>query len=74
MSRIKGLSKTIILLKGYLDQMEPLIITAAITGGKYVSKAEIPYVPCSVDEIVEEALRCVEAGLTGIRGFNIDGG
>ena len=42
--------------------MEPLIITAAITGGEYVSKADTPYVPCTVDEIVEETVRCVEAG------------
>lgn len=54
MNRIKGLSKTIIPLEGHWDPMEPLIITAAITGGEYVSKAETPYVPCTVDEIVGE--------------------
>ncbi|MGQ9679665.1 MAG: 3-keto-5-aminohexanoate cleavage protein [Candidatus Bathyarchaeia archaeon] len=42
--------------------MEKLIITAAVTGGEYVSKATTPYVPCTVDEIVDEAVRSVDAG------------
>jgi 3-keto-5-aminohexanoate cleavage enzyme len=42
--------------------MSELIITAAVTGGEYVSKAVTPYVPSTVDEIVEEVVRCVEAG------------
>lgn len=42
--------------------MDKLIITAAVTGGEYVSKAVTPYVPSTVEEIVEEVVRCVEAG------------
>jgi 3-keto-5-aminohexanoate cleavage enzyme len=42
--------------------MEKLIITAAITGGEYVSKKMTPYVPSSTEEIVKEAVRCVNAG------------
>ncbi len=42
--------------------MSKLIITAAVTGGEYVSKAATPYVPSTVDEIVEEVVRSVEAG------------
>ncbi len=42
--------------------MDKLIITAAVTGGEYVSKATTPYVPSTTDEIVEEVVRCVEAG------------
>jgi 3-keto-5-aminohexanoate cleavage enzyme len=42
--------------------MEKLIITAAVTGGEYVSKATTPHVPCTTDEIVEEVVRSVEAG------------
>ncbi|MBS7619488.1 3-keto-5-aminohexanoate cleavage protein [Candidatus Bathyarchaeota archaeon] len=43
-------------------ETEKLIITAAVTGGEYVSKATTPYVPSTVDEIVEEVVRSVEAG------------
>ncbi len=39
-----------------------LIITAAVTGGEYVSRVESPYVPRTVDEVVEEVVRSVEAG------------
>jgi len=42
--------------------MDKLIITAAVTGGEYVSKATTPYVPSTVDEIVEEVVASVEAG------------
>ena len=42
--------------------MDKLIITAAVTGGEYVSKATTPHVPSTVDEIVEEVVRSVEAG------------
>ena len=42
--------------------MEKLIITAAVTGGEYVSKATTPYVPSTVDEIVAEVVASVEAG------------
>lgn len=42
--------------------MEKLIITAAVTGGEYVSKATTPYVPSTVDEIVTEVVACVDAG------------
>jgi len=42
--------------------MDKLVITAAVTGGEYVSKATTPYVPSSVDEIVEEVARSAEAG------------
>ena len=34
--------------------MDPLIITAAVTGGEYVSKATTPYVPSTTEEIVQE--------------------
>ncbi len=46
----------------YLIELEKLIITAAVTGGEYVSKATTPYVPSTVDEIVAEVVACVEAG------------
>ncbi|MHA1580283.1 MAG: 3-keto-5-aminohexanoate cleavage protein [Candidatus Freyarchaeota archaeon] len=39
-----------------------LIITAALTGGEFVSKAQTPYVPATVDEIVEECVKCRKAG------------
>jgi 3-keto-5-aminohexanoate cleavage enzyme len=42
--------------------LENLIITAAVTGGEYVSRIETPYVPKTVDEVVEEVVRSVEAG------------
>ncbi len=42
--------------------MSKLIITAAVTGGEYVSKESTPYVPSSVDEIVKEVVASVEAG------------
>jgi uncharacterized protein (DUF849 family) len=42
--------------------LEKLIITAAVTGGEYVSKATTPYVPSTVEEIVAEVAACVEAG------------
>jgi len=42
--------------------MEKLIITAALTGGDFVSKLQTDYVPCTVDEIVEEVIKCRKAG------------
>ena len=42
--------------------MENLIITAAVTGGEYVSREDTPYVPRTVDEVVAEVVRSVEAG------------
>jgi 3-keto-5-aminohexanoate cleavage enzyme len=42
--------------------MAKLIITAAVTGGEPVSREMTPYVPCSPEEIVEETVRCWEAG------------
>ena len=42
--------------------MAKLIITAAVTGGEPVSREMTPYVPCSLEEIVEETVRCWEAG------------
>lgn len=42
--------------------MEKLIITAAPTGGDFVSKLQTDYVPCTVDEIVEEVVKCRKAG------------
>ena len=42
--------------------MEKLIITAALTGGDFVSKLQTDYVPCTVDEIVEEVVKCRKAG------------
>jgi 3-keto-5-aminohexanoate cleavage enzyme len=42
--------------------LEKLIVTAALTGGEYVSKATTPHVPSTVEEIVGEVVRCVEAG------------
>jgi 3-keto-5-aminohexanoate cleavage enzyme len=42
--------------------MSKLIITAAVTGGEYVSKRTTPYVPSTTDEIVKEVKACVEAG------------
>ena len=38
--------------------MEKLIITAALTGGEFVSKLQTDHVPSTVDEIVEEVRRC----------------
>ncbi len=42
--------------------MFKLIITAAITGGEPVSREMTPYVPTTVEEITEEAVKCWEAG------------
>ncbi len=42
--------------------MAKLIITAAVTGGEPVSREMTPYVPCSPEEIVEETVKCWEAG------------
>jgi 3-keto-5-aminohexanoate cleavage enzyme len=42
--------------------MVKCIITAAVTGGEPVSREMTPYVPCSPEEIVEETVRCWEAG------------
>jgi 3-keto-5-aminohexanoate cleavage enzyme len=42
--------------------LENLIVTAAVTGGEYVSRKDTPYVPRTVDEVVEEVVRSVEAG------------
>ena len=42
--------------------MSKLIITAAITGGEPVHRGMTPYVPTTVDEITEEAVKCWEAG------------
>jgi len=42
--------------------LDKLIITAAVTGGEYVSRKDTPYVPSTVDEVVEEVVRSVEAG------------
>jgi len=46
----------------FLIELEKLIITAAVTGGEYVSKDTTPYVPSTVEEIVAEVAACVEAG------------
>jgi 3-keto-5-aminohexanoate cleavage enzyme len=42
--------------------MEKLIITVAPTGGGFVSKLQTDYVPSSIDEIVEEVVKCRKAG------------
>lgn len=42
--------------------MEKLIITAAVTGGEYVSRKDTPYVPKTAEEVVEEVVKSVEAG------------
>ncbi len=42
--------------------MTKMIVTAAVTGGEPVSREMTPYVPCSPEEIVEETVRCWEAG------------
>jgi len=42
--------------------LENLIITAAVTGGEYVSRKDTPYVPRTCSEVVEEVVRSVEAG------------
>ena len=44
------------------ERMEKLIITAALTGGEFISRLQTPYVPCTVDEIVEEVCRCRKEG------------
>ncbi len=41
---------------------EKLIITAALSGGEFISRAQTPYVPRSVDEIIEECVKCRKAG------------
>ena len=45
-----------------MNIMEKLIITAAVTGGEYVSKSETPHVPSTLEEIVDEVLECVKEG------------
>ncbi|MCB2172935.1 3-keto-5-aminohexanoate cleavage protein, partial [archaeon] len=60
-----GVAKKVLTLRFNNDSMiklEKLIVTAAVTGGEYVSKETTPYVPSTVDEIVAEVLDCVEAG------------
>jgi 3-keto-5-aminohexanoate cleavage enzyme len=42
--------------------MEKLIITAALTGGDFISKLQTDYVPCTVQEIVQEVVECRKAG------------
>jgi len=42
--------------------MPKLIITAAITGGEPVNREMTPYVPTTLEEIIEEAVKCWEAG------------
>jgi 3-keto-5-aminohexanoate cleavage enzyme len=42
--------------------MDKLIITAAVTGGEYVSKSSTPHVPSTVEEIVDEVNSCVNEG------------
>jgi 3-keto-5-aminohexanoate cleavage enzyme len=44
------------------NNMSKLIITAAVTGGEYVSKQTTPYVPSTVYEIVKEVVASVKAG------------
>ena len=44
--------------------MEKLIITAALTGGEFVSKALTKYVPSKTEEIVEEVCKCYKEGAT----------
>jgi 3-keto-5-aminohexanoate cleavage enzyme len=46
--------------------MDKLVITAAITGGEYVSKATTPYVPSTFESILEEVKNCVDAGASVI--------
>ncbi|MBS7248968.1 MAG: 3-keto-5-aminohexanoate cleavage protein [Candidatus Freyarchaeota archaeon] len=41
---------------------EKLIITAALTGGEFISRAQTPYVPATIDEVVEECVKCRKAG------------
>ena len=42
--------------------MSKLIITAAVTGGEPVSREMTTHVPCSPEEIVQETVKCWEAG------------
>jgi len=58
-----GRRKTLLekVLERYV-KMEKLIITVAPTGGDFVSKLQTDYVPCTVDEIVEEVVKCRKAG------------
>ena len=42
--------------------MEKLIITAAITGGEFVSKVHTKFVPCKTEEMVEEVCKCHKEG------------
>jgi len=42
--------------------MNKLIITAALTGGEFVSKMVTKYVPCTIDEVVDEVVKCRKAG------------
>jgi 3-keto-5-aminohexanoate cleavage enzyme len=41
---------------------EKLIITVALTGGEFVSRSQTPHVPGSIDEVVEECVKCRKAG------------
>ncbi len=42
--------------------MEKLIITGAISGGEWVSKLQTEFVPCTTEEMVQEAVACRKAG------------
>ncbi|MBI4699099.1 MAG: 3-keto-5-aminohexanoate cleavage protein, partial [Nitrospirae bacterium] len=44
-----------------LKPYDKLIINAAITGMN-PTKKDTPYVPVAVDEIIEDAVKCVSAG------------
>jgi uncharacterized protein (DUF849 family) len=37
--------------------LENLIITAAVTGGEYVSRKDTPYAPRTCSDVVEEVVR-----------------
>lgn len=51
--------------------MEPLVIEAAVNGS--TSKAAQPHVPRSVEEIVEQAVACFEAGAAIVHHHTDDG-
>ena len=51
-----------------MDDATPLVIEAAINGA--TPKSKNPHVPRSVDEIVDSALACIEAGASIVHNHN----
>lgn len=45
-----------------VKDVEKVILTAALTGGDFISKMQTEHVPCTTEEIVEEVVKCRDEG------------